>query len=247
MRPLPPEWFTQNRVDTVLIRTSEAIQDPLLTGFTNLYPTDFTFFFIQSPQRKHFICGHMEKGAVKKNYRGPLTVIQKKSDWVRALKPFMRGKRVGINLPYLTAAQLANLKKEFPRTRFTDVSGALEETRKIKEKDEQKKLMEGARITQEVLHGMHHVVKTGMKEIELAAEIDHQFHKNGCTNSFSTIVAFGKNSRNIHHYNSSAKLRKGDVILMDAGARYQGYCADLSRTFVFGNATSEQEKWYALC
>ncbi len=86
-----------------------------------------------------------------------------------------------------------------------------------------------------------------MSEIQLAAEIDHAFAREGCSPSFTTIVGFGKNSRNIHHFNSNHKLQKGNNVLVDCGAKYQGYCADLSRTFVYGKANNEQHKMYSKC
>ena len=62
--------------------------------------------------------------------------------------------------------------------------------------------------------------------------------------AFDTIVAFGENSAIAHAKPSSRKLKVGDVILIDFGATFNGYCSDMTRTFVFGKCSEEIEKLY---
>lgn len=79
-------------------------------------------------------------------------------------------------------------------------------------------------------------VKPGMTERELMAEINYEMIMGGAEKySFETITAFGANSAQPHHHPSDKKLEKDEVILVDMGAKYMGYCSDMTRTFCLGD------------
>ncbi|MBD5632071.1 MAG: aminopeptidase P family protein [Clostridia bacterium] len=85
------------------------------------------------------------------------------------------------------------------------------------------------------------VIREGMTENELAAELEYLMRKSGASGtSFSTIVAFGENSSVPHHETGSRKLKFGDIILIDFGCKYDGYCSDCTRTFLFGDDKKHQ-------
>lgn len=239
------EWLKQNKVDTVYTVTSEQLGDPLLTKFTGISTIDFGFWFVQNSTKSLLLCGSLEEGTVRQRYDGTLRVVRARKDILKYLRPFFSGKRVGVNERYLTAAQLTGLKKNFPKARFVDVSDALYKSREIKTNEEIKKIKEAVKVTQETIRKIPNMMKPSMTEVELAAEINHHFARAGCGVAFPTIVAFGKNSRNIHHFNGKTKIKSGDNVLVDCGAKYEGYCADLSRTFVYKRANDEQHSMYA--
>lgn len=241
------EWFAQQKIDALYTVASEQIQDPLLTKFTGISHTDFSFRFIQTPTQRLLMTSPLEAGTVKQIYDGKIKVIRSRKDVIQTMRTFFRNKHVGVNLNYITAGQVNALKTAFPKTKFVDVSSALYQSREIKTSEELKKIREAVRITQDVVKKVPSLVKNHMSEIQLAAEINHAFAREGCPPSFTTIVAFGKNSRNIHHFNSHTKVQKGNNVLVDCGAKFEGYCADLSRTFVFGSANDEQHEMYAKC
>ena len=73
-----------------------------------------------------------------------------------------------------------------------------------------------------------------MTERELAARFDYLMQEAGSRGTaFSTIVAFGRNAALPHHSPGGSRLRGNSFVLIDAGARYNNYCADLTRTFIF--------------
>lgn len=79
-------------------------------------------------------------------------------------------------------------------------------------------------------------IKEGMSENDVAAELEYLMRKEGASGtSFSTIVAFGKNSSVPHHETCGDKLKFGDIILIDFGCKVNGYCSDCTRTFLFGD------------
>lgn len=242
-----PEWFAEQKIDALYTVTSEQMQDPLLTKFTGIAHTDFSFRFIQTPEKNILMTSPLEVGTVKQTYAGSVKVVRSRKDVIHTMKKFFRNKKVGVNLNYITGGQLNALKQNFSKTKFVDVSESLLKSREIKTREELKKIREAVNITQNVIKKIPNMVKTNMSEIQLAAEIDYAFAREGCSPSFTTIVAFGKNSRNIHHFNTHKKLQKGENVLVDCGAKFEGYCADLSRTFVYGKANEEQHEMYEKC
>lgn len=242
---LSAEWFSANRVDAVYIATSEQLGDPLLTKFTGIAQTDFSFWHVQNAGKSLLLCGALEERAVRQHYSGNLRVVRARKDVLNYLRPFFSGKKMGLNMRYLTGEQIARLKKNFPRAKWVDVSEALAQTREIKTREEISKIKEAVKVTQETIRKIPSMVKPSTTEVQLAAEINYQFARAGCGVAFPTIVAFGKNSRNIHHFNGSKKIRAGENVLIDCGAKYEGYCADLSRTFVYKKAGAEQQEWYS--
>ncbi len=69
--------------------------------------------------------------------------------------------------------------------------------------------------------------------------------KNGAQdNAFTPIIAFGENSAEPHYFSGSRKLKKGDIVLMDFGARYKKYNSDMTRTYIFGRANEKTKRMY---
>ncbi len=87
-------------------------------------------------------------------------------------------------------------------------------------------------------------MQPGMREFEVAALLDYHIHKQGAGNAFDTIVAFGPNGSRPHHQPGPRKLKPSDTILIDFGARMQGYCSDITRSFSLGRMTRLYDKVY---
>jgi Xaa-Pro aminopeptidase len=90
--------------------------------------------------------------------------------------------------------------------------------------------------------------RPGLYEYELEAEINHEFRRNGCSSpAFPTIVASGKNACVLHYTENSSVLEDGDLVLIDAGAEFDYYASDVTRTFpVNGHFTPTQKTIYEL-
>jgi len=74
--------------------------------------------------------------------------------------------------------------------------------------------------------------------------LNFQIRKLGATNSFDTIVAFGPNASRPHHQPGKNKLKQNDTVLIDFGAKYKGYCCDITRCFTVGRLTAFYKKVY---
>lgn len=88
--------------------------------------------------------------------------------------------------------------------------------------------------------------KQSITEKQIASQIETLAEKLGATMAFPPIVAFGAHSATPHHQNSSTKLKKGQLILIDMGAKYQNYCSDMTRVLFTKPPTTFQEKIYNL-
>jgi Xaa-Pro aminopeptidase len=128
-------------------------------------------------------------------------------------------------------ASFEELKKHV-KARFKTEAGVIETIRSVKDSDEIAAIKTAASISAKALKNIRRYMKPGITESELAGMLDFQFRKLGATNGFPTIVAFGPNASRPHHQPGARKLKKKDTILIDFGARYKGYCCDITRCFV---------------
>ncbi len=162
------------------------------------------------------------------------------------LEELLRGiDNLGINASGLSAKNMMDLKDLFPDVQITDVSEAFERARLIKEDVEVEWLRKACEIASEVAEEIPDFLSEGVREYEVAAEISYRLQKKGATEpSFSPVVAFGRNSAEPHYSAGEAVLRRGDVALMDFGARYNKYCSDITRTVFIGEVNRVHKKMY---
>jgi Xaa-Pro aminopeptidase len=83
---------------------------------------------------------------------------------------------------------------------------------------------------------------SGLYEYQLEAEILHEFRRNGMEVAYTSIVGSGENGCILHYIENNAELQEGDLVLIDAGAEYQGYASDITRTFPVSGQFSEPQK-----
>ncbi len=130
------------------------------------------------------------------------------------------------------------------KSRLRTVPNVIESVRSIKDASEIATIRTAASISMEALHRTLPYIKPGVTESELAGMLDLQIRKLGARNSFETIVAFGSNASRPHHQPGKRTLKKKDSVLIDFGARYNGYCSDITRCFVVGGMTAFYKKVY---
>ncbi len=140
-------------------------------------------------------------------------------------------------------ADFEELKKHV-KARLKSVANVIETVRSIKDNTEIKTIEAAASIAAQALKQTLRHIKPGVTESELAGMLDFQIRKLGATNSFETIVAFGPNASRPHHQPSRKKLKHKDTVLIDFGAKYKGYCSDITRCFVVGGPTTFYKKVY---
>ncbi len=115
---------------------------------------------------------------------------------------------------------------------YRELPGVILKMREIKSRQEIAKLRMAARIAVKGMRCAAELIEVGRSELEIAAEAEHAMRRAGSEGtSFSTIVASGRNSWLPHSTATRRRLRRGDLIIIDLGAKYEGYCSDMTRTF----------------
>lgn len=108
-------------------------------------------------------------------------------------------------------------------------------------------MQQAQNIAEKSLDKVRGIIKPNITEKELATQIAYEMSTLGASGpSFDTIVAFGENSAYPHHSPTDRKLKKSDIILVDMGAKYNGFCSDMTRTFAIGEIPIELQKIHAL-
>lgn len=124
---------------------------------------------------------------------------------------------------------------------YHDATHLITKLRAIKDQQEIELMIKASLDNDEVMKRIFPYLKLGVSEKEIFNQLLHEFEN--LTNqpvSFEPIVAFGKNASNPHHQSNYTILNKGDVALIDMGSQYQGYCSDMTRTFLQKNEKMEE-------
>lgn len=123
----------------------------------------------------------------------------------------------------------------------------IQESRMVKDEEELAKIAKAEAIGDAAFSYILDVIKPGMKEAEVALELEFFMKRQGASQlSFDTIVASGSNSSMPHAQVTDRELKYGDFVTMDFGCVYQGYCSDMTRTVALGTPSGEMRKVYQI-
>ena len=138
-----------------------------------------------------------------------------------------------------------NMVKDWPLVQCSAVSRWVEDLRYVKEETEIESIQAAAHIADQALHELIKRVKPGVTERDLAIELEYQMAQLGSEEpSFNTIMLAGERSALPHGVPGNKPLANGDLLLIDFGAVINGYHSDMTRTFVLGQADSQQREIY---
>ncbi|MRR19448.1 M24 family metallopeptidase [bacterium] len=149
----------------------------------------------------------------------------------------------------LRGALLAEAGKQLkPETLIRDIGPVIEEMRVIKDEVEISRIQKAIDITGEAFANACQISCPGMYEFEIEAIIEYTFRRNGSARpAFESIIGSGPNTVTLHYSDNNRKMEEGDLLLMDIGAEYGYYAADITRTIpVNGKFTREQRAIYDL-
>jgi Xaa-Pro aminopeptidase len=135
------------------------------------------------------------------------------------------------------------LRKKLP-IHIKSVKNLIESVRQVKDSSEISAIKKAIDISQKSLVKVLPKIRIGISETSLAAMLDFEMKKADATLAFETIVAFGSNSAMPHHRPTNKKLKKVDTILIDYGAKFNGYCCDITRCFAVGKINNLYAKVY---
>jgi len=121
----------------------------------------------------------------------------------------------------------------------------LHEQRLVKSRQEIRAMQKAARISAGAIRRAMEACRPGMSEAEISAELLHEYQRHGCPPAYLPIVAGGTNALILHYIDNHQTLNDGELLLIDAGCEFDGYAADISRTFpINGRFTPAQRRVY---
>ena len=154
-------------------------------------------------------------------------------------------KRVCIEDEYLTLSQYRGLVQAMPQMQFCDLGSLCEQIRAVKSEEEISCILGAQQIAEKAFAKLLHFIKPNVTERDVAAELEYQMKKLGAEGtSFDTIVASGVNSSVPHAVVSDLRILPGEFITIDFGAKYRGYCSDMTRTLFLGKPNKEERDFY---
>nr|WP_246421514.1 Xaa-Pro peptidase family protein [Texcoconibacillus texcoconensis] len=153
-------------------------------------------------------------------------------------------KKVGFEKDHLTYAQYETYREKV-NTNLVPVSGLVEKLRMVKDEQEIQTLQEAVDIADETFNHIQSFIRPGVKEIDVANEIEFFMRKQGAvSSSFDIIVASGYRSALPHGVASEKTIQHGELVTLDFGAYYKGYCSDITRTVAVGEPSEELKAIY---
>lgn len=160
---------------------------------------------------------------------------------------FLFCENVGFEENYITYATYKEYMYKYKINNFVETEGLIEKQRAIKYEEEVKNITKACMITDKCFEHIIQFIKKGMTEKQIADEIEKFFKENGAEGlAFDTIVASGPNSSKPHAVPTDRLIQSGDVITIDMGCKYNGYCSDMTRTIFIDSIDENIKKVYDL-
>ena len=159
---------------------------------------------------------------------------------------FMFCENVGFEENYVTYAKYKEYMHKFKVNSLIETENIIEKQRMIKDEEEIKNIKIACEITDNCFTHLLDFIKVGMTEKEIAREVENYYNENAEGISFDTIVASGENSSKPHAVPTDRKIQEQDIITIDMGCKYNGYCSDMTRTIFVGNIPDEIKVIYDL-
>ena len=177
-----------------------------------------------------------------------VSVDQSYEESVGSLIAEMGYSRIGVEAEWMSLRQWNWLARRFETEvqMFVPVEGIIEGSRVIKDEDEIACLRAAGRLIASAIDPIIELVRKGRKELEIAGGIDSVLAWKGFEDrAFSTMVASGPNSALPHSRPSERVVSDGDLVLLDFGGVYGGYCVDVSRTVCVGPVNEQSRRFYS--
>jgi Xaa-Pro aminopeptidase len=176
-------------------------------------------------------------------------VIDSESLWNSLWKQLARAgiAVIGFESAYLTVRDYQRIEEGGSRWQWRPLEDMVESLRVRKDKDELDNIAAAAKIATTALASIIKSVKAGMTEFQVAALLEKSLRDAGSEGfPFATIVASGARSALPHARTSSRQIASGEFLLIDFGAIHNGYCADVTRTFMIGSAGHKEREVYGI-
>lgn len=232
----------EGQVDALLISKPE--NRAYLSGFTGS-----AGWLLITQQDAYLITDfrYVEQAAAE----APLFTVRKPESTPQALIAELcqqaQAARVGIEGDFVTVDDFAAYRQALAQQELVSITGLVEALRMVKDADELALMRRAAEITDQAFQHVLGFIRPGVTEREVALELEFTMKRLGAQGlAFETIVASGERSSLPHGQPTDRVIRQGDLVTMDFGALYQGYCADMTRTVMVGEPSAKQREIYEI-
>ena len=170
-------------------------------------------------------------------------------DWIEEAAASSASRRLGFEDGDMSVSMFNALKERFgkrePSPELVPTDSMATQLRAVKEPAELAVIQRAIDLADGAMETVGARLRPGMTERDVAWEMERTMRELGADGlSFETIVASGPNGAKAHHHPTDRKLERGDGVVVDMGALYDGYCSDITRTFVLGEASEQFRKVY---
>ena len=158
----------------------------------------------------------------------------------------LRGcKKVGFESHYVSYTQYRTLRKAFPSVSFVPTLDIVETLSLVKDREEVRRITEAVSISDKVFDQIVKIIRPGVKELEIAAEISYLNKKfGGEEDAFEPVVASGTRGSWPHARPTSKRIKNGELVTLDFGCTLRGYNSDISRTVAVGRISRRSRDIY---
>ncbi len=187
--------------------------------------------------------------AAKKAETGmTVQLVDAVNTYKKRIEAALKGKlytAVGFEDGNITYSEYKKYSNDIISLSMKPASALLNELRRVKDDEEVSNLVSAQRISEKALEDVLGIIKPGITEREIAAELVYRMLKSGAENtSFDPIVVTGAKTSMPHGEAGDEAVKIGDFVTMDFGCRVNGYCSDMTRTVAVGSATDEMRNVY---
>jgi len=242
--------MVKNKIDGMMIGPSVDLE--YIMKYSPHIDERFQSLFLLSDKRYFYISPEITYEEIKGKLDDDADIYQwgdheEFSDIVIAAmnKYQLSDKKIGVNNG-IVAINLIDIKEKI-NSSFINGHPIMEMLRIRKDENEIEKLKKAAKLADEVMGETFDYIHPGITERDIKEKIEELFMQKGADElSFEPIVASGPNSSMPHYCEDSRVIQEKDIIILDIGCKYKGYCSDTSRTVFVGEITDEEKNIYEI-
>lgn len=240
------ETITQTGMEAMIITNPANIF--YLTGISN-FDSERGFLMAVTADRWKVITSRFYQSRVDAILKpGNVIYVEKGKSMSQTAADFLTGyNRIGFEENNISYTQFQIFKTNIKRSKLIPCRNIIDQMRRIKDGEELDLIRKAARITDKTFARVLKLIKPGITELAIKRKIIEIMQDMGAQGgSFDPIVASGKNAADPHYEGSNKKIKNGEMVIIDIGARYKNYDADMTRTVFIGKATEKYKKIYQI-
>lgn len=231
-----------SRLDALVVSHIPHVR--YLTGFSGS-----NGLCIITPRKQYFLTDRRYRDQSKTEVEGFKIIVTKIGliEEVGKLRLLRGISRIGFESVHTSVEAYSKMKGGFAGSRLVPTKSIVESVSAVKDESEIQLILRAIRITEKVFQKLLQMLRPGLAEQEVAAEIGYWHRRFGADeDAFDPIVASGLRGALPHGRASAKKIKRGEMVTLDFGCSFHGYHSDLTRTVAIGRPTTRARKIYQI-